>query len=150
MIPMDLTKAGDSGPKSDDSQVAVGATIALNRVPSEPSIIVISIRGDVDKKDTRLLSSLAVPMQTCGYDNVVLDLNETGWFPDGGFGAFASVLKSAMQRNGKVALCRASPEMKAKLKMFGFEQFFPVFESRQEAIDYLRNDDCNEDPSAEA
>jgi len=114
------------------------------RAEREGPTLVVTPQGSVSSLDAGTLQpeidALLREIAADGLRSVVFDLAEVNYFGSLMLSAIHSVWKRLRPAQGKMALCNVSDLGRDILRIARFDLLWPVYPSRQEAVDAVRPD----------
>lgn len=107
------------------------------------NVLIVAPQGDVgsleDQEIQSDLSELLQQLRTCEPCSVLIDLEHAPYFGSTMLGALIKVWRHASGANGRVALCHVSEFVHDILNVTKLDGVWPVYESRQQALEGLRD-----------
>ena len=111
-------------------------TITVSEIKSKVPVTVLRLEGDLDSKTYSDLENKAGALIEAGSRNFVLDLSAVSFMGSAGLRAMhgmANKLKNSAG-GGQVKLLQPSDSVARVLKTLGFDQFFNIHSSLDEAV----------------
>jgi anti-anti-sigma factor len=97
-------------------------------------LVVITVRGDVDKvTGTRLRERIEAELDG-GHRRLVFDLAEMGFVDSSGLRIFMDATKAAQRRGGSCALCALAPTPTRIINLMGLDRFFVTYPTLDSAL----------------
>ncbi|QDU38929.1 STAS domain protein [Maioricimonas rarisocia] len=101
-------------------------------------VLIVVPKGDaVGFRDTDVdheLQEILSRIEAGGSSSVVVDLGGSSYFGSVMIGAVNAIGKTARDRGGEMAICNASPEMKAVMNAMKLDDLWEQYESRSAAV----------------
>lgn len=95
----------------------------------EGRMATLTLSGEFQADDARRFLSVTQALILDGVTGLVLDLRQVDLRDAVGYGVLADVLTAFPSQRGEVALAVTSPEVLARLKEFGLDEAFSLFQS---------------------
>ncbi len=71
-------------------------------------------------------------------ERVLFDFSKSEYIASAGMRVLLSITRQVLKKGGKVALCALSPNVRKVFDLAGFTQIFPIYPSREEALNTLK------------
>lgn len=101
-------------------------------------ITILEPYGRIDSVTTREFGEHLAKVLNGGQRKIVIDLNYITYICSSGFRQLLIIRKSAQNNDGKLALCRATPDVKRLFDIGGFGELLPLYETREAGIASVR------------
>ncbi len=97
-------------------------------------ITVIQLTGELDAYTSARFREVMVDAIESGGENVVVSMAEVQYIDSSGLGALVGGLKRSSERNGRVVIVCAQPQVRKVFEITGLEKVFPLYSTEEEAI----------------
>lgn len=101
--------------------------------------LVLSVEGRIESDEWKALKELLDKETTGEEPRVVVDLSRLTFIASSGFRELFLAGKKVARAHGKMVLCGLQGEAKRLFELAGIAAAFPLFETREEAIESLEN-----------
>lgn len=101
--------------------------------PGLQNTAVIILRGSIDAKTVFAFQSKLNAVMEKGYKRFLIDMEGVKYVNSTGLGFLINLSDSLGTETGEISLVRVQPKVKVVFDMLGLNQFFRVFNSREEA-----------------
>lgn len=112
--------------------------IQFEDIPGLPQASLVVLRGSIDAKTVFTFQSRLTAVIERGYRRFVIDMKDVKYVNSTGLGYLINLSDSIAGDAGEVALIEVQPKVKVVFDMLGLNEFFKVFESREEAVAFLK------------
>jgi anti-sigma B factor antagonist len=104
-------------------------TILLGLVGDEGSVLVMSLAGYIDSKNTIFFQEQVNRVINAGYTKLILELGGLNYVSSTGIGAFTTILNKAKGVGGNIILVGIQPKVAEVFHLLGFSQSFAIVDS---------------------
>jgi anti-sigma B factor antagonist len=114
--------------------------IAVSEAAGEIPVSVLTVSGDLDSKSYAALESRAAELIAAGKDRLVLDLSGISFMGSAGLRAMHGIVNRLKNAggSGRLALLKPSDAAARVMKTLGFDQFFDIHGSLDDALAAVR------------
>lgn len=98
------------------------------------SVTIVEPRGRIDSVSAGEFGDRLAKLLTAGCRQLVIDFNNITYISSAGFRQLLIAKKSTLDKNGKLALCGISGEVKRLFDIGAFAELLPVYATREEGI----------------
>ena len=97
-------------------------------------IIILGLKGRLDASTSKGLEEKLVALTEGGEKRLVVDFSQLDYISSSGLRVLLVAAKSLTKANGKIVLSSLKDHIKEIFDMTGFSSIFPIYYSREEAI----------------
>lgn len=101
--------------------------------PGLPDTAVVVLRGSIDAKTVFAFQSKLNAVMERGYKRFIIDMEGVKYVNSTGLGFLINLSDTLGAETGEISLVRVQPKVKVVFDMLGLNQFFHVYNSREEA-----------------
>ncbi len=98
------------------------------------SVTVIQLTGELDAYTSARFREVMVDAIEDGGANLIVSMANVEYIDSSGLGALVGGLKRSSERNGKIVIVCAQPQVRKVFEITGLEKVFPLFESEEQAL----------------
>lgn len=98
------------------------------------SVLIVSISGRVEMLNSPGLKETIDRLIDRGERRILFDLSPLEYISSSGLGVLLHAAKALQTRNGRVVLCSLKAHIREVFKICGFDNVFPIFETRDQAL----------------
>ncbi|MCX8052556.1 MAG: STAS domain-containing protein [Armatimonadetes bacterium] len=95
---------------------------------------VIQLTGELDAYTSARFREVMVDTIENGGANLIVSMEGVEYIDSSGLGALVGGLKRCSERNGKIMIVGAQPQVRKVFEITGLEKVFPLYENEDEAI----------------
>jgi anti-anti-sigma factor len=119
----------------------MNTTARIIEVERQGGTLVVTPQRDLRELDFQVVQEAEESLRRLAADlslrNAVVDFGKTDYFGSSTLGLLVRLRQELHRRQGRVALCRVSDNERAILEVTGYEDFWPIYPSREEALEAL-------------
>jgi len=97
-------------------------------------VTILEPRGRIDSVTAKEFGERLTNLMNTGRHQLVIDLNSISYISSAGFRQLLIAKKSTQERNGKLALCGISGEVKRLFDIGAFAELLPIYPTREDSI----------------
>ena len=122
-----------------DEETDDSLKITLEKVDSDPSILVLRLTGYVDTYNSIFFQKRVAKAVESGYKNLIFNCGALNYVSSTGIGSFTAFLKLVKEngRDGDIVLFEIQPKVYEVFQLLGFSQFFNIKDSLENAVRYF-------------
>lgn len=102
------------------------------------SVTIVEPRGRIDSVSAKEFGDCLAKLLTTGCHQLVIDLNYITYISSAGFRQLLIAKKSTQEKNGRLALCGISGEVKRLFDVGSFAELLPIYATREDSIASMR------------
>lgn len=102
-------------------------------------VLILALTGRLDAQTSKTLEDQLIPLIEGGEKRVLVDFAPLDYISSAGLRVLLLAARKLTQSNGRIALCALRPTIKTVFDIAGFSTVFPIFATRDEAIDHLQS-----------
>jgi anti-sigma B factor antagonist len=102
------------------------------------NVLVMAITGRLDTITSKTLEDRLIPLIEAGETRVLIDFATLDYISSAGLRVLLLAARKVSQGNGRIALCTLRPPIKTVFDIAGFSTVFPLFASRDDALNHLQ------------
>lgn len=104
----------------------------------QDSINIVSLKGRLDAGTSGQLEETLNALVEAGEPKVLVDCRELDYISSAGLRVLLAAAKQFKKLNGSIALSSLNPNVKQVFEISGFTSIFPIYGTREEAVDALK------------
>jgi stage II sporulation protein AA (anti-sigma F factor antagonist) len=98
------------------------------------SVLILSLSGRVEMLTSPQLKETIISHINLNEHQILFDLSELEYISSSGLGVLLHAAKMLQVKNGRVVLCALKAHIEEVFKICGFDNVFPIFDSREQAL----------------
>ena len=98
------------------------------------SVTILEPRGRIDSTTAKEFGDCMSKLLNTGHNQLLIDLHSISYISSAGFRQLLIAKRSTQNKNGKLALCGVSGEVKRLLNVGAFAELLPVYPTREAAM----------------
>jgi anti-sigma B factor antagonist len=98
------------------------------------SVTILEPRGRIDSGTAKEFGECLSRVLAAGRPQLVIDLRNISYICSGGFRQLLIAKRSTQEKNGKLAVCGVTGEVKRLFAIGAFDELFPIYETREAGI----------------
>nr|WP_246455960.1 STAS domain-containing protein [Ruficoccus amylovorans] len=103
----------------------------------QDSINILSLQGRLDVSTSGSLDEKLTSLAEAGEVKVLVDCRELDYISSAGLRVLLSAAKQFKKQSGSIALATLNPNVKQVFEISGFTSIFPIYATREEALQAL-------------
>ncbi|MDP0497466.1 STAS domain-containing protein [Ruficoccus sp. ZRK36] len=103
----------------------------------QDSINILSLQGRLDVSTSGSLDEKLTALVEAGEAKVLVDCRELDYISSAGLRVLLSAAKQFKKQEGSIALSTLNPNVKQVFEISGFTSIFPIYATREEALQAL-------------
>lgn len=100
----------------------------------EGDIAVIEPRGRIDSANAKEFGERLSKLLSDGHNQIVIDLHSITYISSAGFRQLLIAKRSMQDKDGKLALCGVSGEVKRLFEIGAFGELLPIYPTREAGV----------------
>lgn len=113
------------------------STVEINQEKVD-SVAVVTLNGRLDAGTSGQLESVLDSQREAGETRVLVDCRELDYISSAGLRVLLSAAKQFKRVDGAIALSALNPNVKQVFEISGFTSIFPIYATREEAVEALK------------
>lgn len=101
-------------------------------------ITILELRGRLDASTSNRLEEKLLALIDSGKKQLIIDFTNVDYISSSGLRVLVIAAKKLKNVEGKIALSSMKDFIKSVFDIAGFSSIFPIFHSKEEAINYLQ------------
>ena len=101
---------------------------------NEGAVLILSIKGRVEMLTSPKLKETIDGHINRDENQILFDLSGLDYISSSGLGVLLHAAKALQVKNGRVALCTLKAHIREVFKICGFDNVFPIFDTREQAL----------------
>lgn len=97
-------------------------------------VTIVELKGRIDSNSAKIFGDKLTDLVTAGRARLILDLKDIIYISSAGFRALLLAGRVAEEKNGTIALCNVSSEVRRLFDLARFTDLFPIYSSRDEGL----------------
>lgn len=93
-------------------------------------VTILDVKGGINSNSAKMLGDRLTGLIEAGCTHLVVDLDQVGYISSAGFRVLLVAGRRAEDANGKLVLCRPSPDVQKLFELAGFTDLFEIHPSR--------------------
>jgi anti-anti-sigma factor len=124
--------------------------VQVEELPSPKKVALVVLRGSIDAKTVFVFQSKLNAVIERGFRRFIIDMEQVKYVNSTGLGYMINLSDSITVESGEVMLVQVQPKVKMVFEMLGLNDFFKVFDSREEALAWVDRSESGPAPAAES
>ena len=115
------------------------------KIRTRTDVTIIDLDGtEIDHKNTSQLNDKILSLiKDEGIQNIALNLEKISWLTSSGIGALLNIRKTINKANGELCIFNINSQVLESIKVLMIDRILPVFNTEDEAIEYLKTTPWN-------
>jgi anti-sigma B factor antagonist len=97
-------------------------------------VTIVTFKGRIDSNSAKPFGDTLTNLINTGRARLIVDLENIIYISSAGFRALLLAGRSAEEKNGAIALCSVSSEVRRLFDLSRFTDLFPIYGSRDEGV----------------
>lgn len=131
-----MTSLSDSIPAGATFNHQTSLTVEITQ-EKQDSINILSLQGRLDVSTSGSLDEKLTALVEAGEAKVLVDCRELDYISSAGLRVLLSAAKQFKKQEGSIALSTLNPNVKQVFEISGFTSIFPIYATREEALQAL-------------
>jgi anti-sigma B factor antagonist len=98
------------------------------------NVTIVEVKGRIDSSSAKTFGDTLINSIKAGRTCLIVDLKNIVYISSAGFRALLLAGRNAEEKNGTIALCNVSSEVRRLFDLARFTELFPVYDSRDEGL----------------
>jgi len=128
-----------------DNEKDENLKIRLEDVPDVESCLVLVLKGYIDTYNSTLFQNRVQRAIDEGFTRLIFNCSDLQHVSSTGIGSFTVFVKAVKSQGGDIILLNIQPKVYEVLQLLGFSQFFNIQADLNEAIDFFRNNETQQE-----
>lgn len=100
-------------------------------------VTIVEVKGRIDSNSAKTFDDTLNSLINAGRARLILDLKNIIYISSAGFRVLLLAGRNAEEKNGTIALCNVSFEVRRLFDLARFIDLFPIYSSREEGVTKL-------------
>ncbi|MGA8321771.1 MAG: STAS domain-containing protein [Xanthobacteraceae bacterium] len=97
-------------------------------------VTIVEVKGRIDSNSAKTFGDRLNNLIKTGRARIIVDLKDIVYVSSAGFRALLLAARNAEEKNGTIALCNVSSEVRRLFDLARFTDLFPIYSSREEGV----------------